>query len=85
MAHTTDIAFDIGDYRVNPRQRLDGMLASAHNHWLMNSVPGVQQAIGTPAVASTHHPVTKAIFEHPGDFITQSFGSFSIVVLMDRR
>jgi hypothetical protein len=55
---------------MHPGQYLDCILSSAHDHWLMGSVPRVHHAIGAPTIAPAHHILFKAICENLGDLIS---------------
>jgi hypothetical protein len=45
-------------------------LPGAHDHWLMNAVSGVQNAIGAPATTKAHHLVIKTTSGHMEDLIS---------------
>jgi len=52
-----------------PGYHLDRILSGAHDHRLMDSVPGVHppRSIGTSAIAPAHHLLINAVPEHLGN------------------
>jgi len=63
IVHATDIAFDVCDNGMNPRQHHYCIFSDANDQWLMGSVPRVRNGIGTLAIATAHYIFIKAISE----------------------
>jgi len=57
MVHTTDIALDIGNERMNPGQNIDGVSAISHHDRLMGTRMIIKDAIGTPSIGTDQHSI----------------------------
>jgi hypothetical protein len=55
MMHTTNIALDIGDHGMDPRQDLSLLFTRTGNDPLMTARRTIQKAITLPTVGFNHH------------------------------
>jgi len=69
MLDATDITLNVPDHGMNPGQYLHCNLSGDLDYRLMDPIPGVQQALGTPAISTAHHALFKAICENLRDVI----------------
>ena len=53
MVNATNIALDIGDQRMNPRQEPDSIFAGSDNYGLVVAFLVIEYAISNPAIRTT--------------------------------